>query len=76
MIQSIIQWFWPSFNVQFTDTFYIGKKRLPIALRKNDKSKGYTVKLGSGFASYSLDTDKYELEKLSLFVNDFIRNNP
>lgn len=76
MIQSIIQWFWPNFNVQFTDTFYIGKKRLPIALRKNDKSKGYTVKLGSGFASYSLDTDKYELEKLSLFVSDFIRNNP
>lgn len=76
MIQSIIRWFWPSFNVQFTDTFYIGKKRLPIALRKNDKSKGYTVKLGSGFASYSLDTDKYELEKLSLFVSDFIRNNP
>lgn len=76
MIQSIIQWFWPSFNIQFTDTFYIGKKRLPIALRKNDKSKGYTVKLGSGFASYSLDTDKYELEKLSLFVSDFIRNNP
>ena len=76
MIQSIAGWFWPSFNIQFTDTFHIGKKRLPIALRKNNKNKGYTVKLGSGFASYSLDTDKYELEKLSLFVNDFIRNNP
>ena len=76
MIQSIIQYLWPSFNIQFTDTFYIGKKRLPIALKKNTKSKGYTVKLGSGFASYTLETDKYELEKLSLFVNDFIRNNP
>lgn len=76
MIQSIIQWFWPSFNIQFSDTFYIGRKQLPISLKKNDKSKGYTVKMGSGFASYTLDTDKYELEKLSLFVSDFIRNNP
>lgn len=76
MIQSIIKWFWPSFNIQFTDTFYIGRKRLPISLKKNNQNKGYIVKLGSGFASYSLDTDKYELEKLSLFVNDFIKNNP
>lgn len=76
MIQSIIRWLYPSFNVQFADTFYIGKKRLPLSLKKNNKNKGYTVKMGSGFMSYTLDTDKYELEKLSLFVNDFIRNNP
>lgn len=72
----INEYFYQRFSIQFTDTFYIGRKRLPISLKKNNKNKGYTVKLGSGFASYTLDTDKYELEKLSLFVNDFIRNNP
>lgn len=75
MIQDMIRWFWPTFNVQFVDTFYIGKKRLPLSLRKNNKTNGYTVKMGSGFASYTLETTKEELKNLSVFVNNFIDKN-
>jgi len=76
MIKYISQLIFSKFKSYSNDTFYIGKKRLPLSLKKNNKSKGYTVKMGSGLMSYTLDTDKHELEKLSLFVNDFIRNNP
>lgn len=66
----IMDWFWPSIEVQSTDTFYIGRKKTPIFLRK--VQKGFLVKLGSGFASYTLETTKEELKNLSVFVNDFI----
>lgn len=69
----LFDWLWPNFSIQFADTFYIGKKKIPIALKKN--RNGYTVKLGSGFASYTLETNKQELENLSSFVKNFIDSN-
>lgn len=74
MIKVVLQWIFPSFYSQFTDTFYIGRKRLPISLKKN-YGENYTVKVGSGFASYALETNKNELESLSSFIQNFIQNN-
>jgi hypothetical protein len=70
---SILEWIWPKFSIQFTDVFHIGKKRIPIAVKKN--SKGYIIKLGSGFASYTLETTKEELVGLSEFINSTLEKN-
>lgn len=74
MIKYILQWFFPGAYIQFADTFYVGKKRLPISLKKN-YGENYTAKLGSGFASYTLETNKQELEYLASFIQNFIQNN-
>ena len=71
---NILEYFFPSLYIQFSNTFYIGRKRIPISLKKN--REGYVVKLGSGFASYTLETNKNELEGLSEFVKNFIASNP
>lgn len=55
------------------DTFYVGKKKIPITLKK--VNKGYTVKLGSGLMSYTMETTKDELDKLSSFINNYLANN-
>jgi hypothetical protein len=73
MIYSILQYFFPAFTVQFSNIFYIGKKRTPIALKKDDSS--ILVKLGSGFASYTLQSDKEELRELVNFVENFLDRN-
>lgn len=70
---SILELIWPKFFVQFNDVFHIGKKRIPIAVKKN--SKGYIIKLGSGFASYTLETTKEELTGLSEFIDYTIQKN-
>lgn len=73
MIYSILQYFWPSLIIQFSDIFYIGKKRTPICLKKDDD--GVLVKLGSGFASYTLQSNKTELRELITFVENFLDRN-
>lgn len=70
---NILKYFWPQIVIQFTDVFYIGKKKTPISLKK-DKTK-ILVKLGSGFASYTLESNKKELEELINFVQHFIDRN-
>ena len=70
---NVLEYFFPSFYIQFTNTFYIGRKRIPISLKKN--REGYTVKLGSGFASYTLETTKEELVGLSQFINSTLEKN-
>lgn len=75
MIKYISRLIFLNFNSYSNDTFYIGKKRLPLSLRKNNKTNGYTVKMGSGFMSYTLETTKEELKNLSVFVNNFIDKN-
>jgi hypothetical protein len=70
---NVLAYFFPSFYIQFTNTFYIGRKRIPISLKKN--REGYTVKLGSGFASYTLETTKEELVGLSQFINSTLEKN-
>lgn len=57
-------------NIQFSDTFYIGRKKTPIALKKENNK--VLVKLGSGFASYVLESNENELEELIAFVQNFI----
>ena len=70
----ILKSFFTNFDIQSSSTFYVGRKKTPISLRKTNQ--GYSVKLGSGFVSYTLDTNKVELQALSDFVLDFIQNNP
>lgn len=70
---NILSYFFPILDVQSNNVFYIGRKKIPISLRKTNQ--GYSVKLGSGFVSYNLDTNKTELEALSDFVANFIKNN-
>lgn len=74
MIKYILSLIFPSLYIQFANTFYFGKKKLPISLKKNYGEK-YTAKLGSGFASYTLETNKNELESLASFIQTFIQNN-
>jgi hypothetical protein len=64
---------WLSHNVTNLDDniFYIGKRQTPIRLTVN-KNK-ILVKLGSGFASYTLESDKKELSDLSQFINNFLQ---
>lgn len=57
-------------NIQFTDNFYIGKRKTPISL-KREKNQ-ILVKLGSGFASYILESNENELQDLIIFVQNFI----
>lgn len=59
-------------NILFTNIFYIGRKKTPIALKKDGEK--ILVKLGSGFASYTLESNKQELENLINFVQNFIRD--
>lgn len=59
--------------IQFSNVFYIGKKKTPIGLKKEDGK--ILVKLGSGFASYVLESNKKELEDLINFVQNFIDRN-
>lgn len=59
--------------IQFSDIFYIGRKRTPIALKKDNQK--ILIKLGSGFASYVLESDKQELQNLILFVEQFINQD-
>lgn len=49
-----------------TNVFRIGKKKTPVIIEKDGKR--INVKLGSGFASYTLETSKEELEAFILFI--------
>lgn len=57
---------------RFENVFHIGRKRTPIAVKKRDND--YLVKLGSGFASYTLETDKVELQALSNFIQSCLKD--
>jgi hypothetical protein len=70
---NILKYLWPSLVIQFSDVFYVGKKKTPISLKKNKDI--FLVKLGSGFASYTLESNKKELEELINFVQDFLDRN-
>lgn len=71
LYNKITSWF--SHNIANVDDsiFYIGKRQTPIRLTVN-KNK-ILVKLGSGFASYTLESDKKELSDLSQFINNFLQ---
>lgn len=73
MIKYISQLIFSKFKSYSNDTFYIGKKKIPISIKKY--RMGFLVKLGSGFASYTLETTSEELKNLSIFINDFIEKN-
>lgn len=63
-----IPYLWSKFEKQSTNNnvFRIGKKKTPIIIEKDGKR--INVKLGSGFASYTLETSKEELEAFILFI--------
>lgn len=71
MIRSIIEYFYKPFSIQSSNIFYIGRKKIPIAVRKTNQ--GYSIKLGSGFASYTLETTSQELSSLANFINNTIK---
>lgn len=73
MINRILQSWFPNFYAQSNNVFYIGRKRLPISLSRDGED--YIVKLGSGFASYTLRTNKKELNDLTKFVYNYINTN-
>jgi hypothetical protein len=57
---------------KFENIFYIGRKKTPIAVKKREDD--YLVKLGSGFASYTLETNKAELQALSNFIQNCLKD--
>ena len=63
-----IPYLWSKFEKQSTNNnvFRIGKKKTPITIQKDEKR--INVKLGSGFASYILETSKEELKAFILFI--------
>jgi hypothetical protein len=71
MLKSIIEFFYTPIFTQSSNIFYIGRKKIPIAVRKTQQ--GYTIKLGSGFASYTLDTTSQELSALANFINSNLK---
>lgn len=53
-----------------SNTFYMGKKQTPILLSANNSA--ISIKLGSGFMSYTLQSNKKELTELSEFIDTFL----
>jgi hypothetical protein len=63
-----IPYVWSKLTKQSTNNniFRFGKRKTPVIIEKEGKL--INVKLGSGFASYTLETSKEELQAFILFI--------